>query len=465
MRTVTVWQALMLPPWRFLLSSWPWRSLAYVVLSAVLALVLVPLGIVTILFLPLWAIALAAGERHRLRLLGVPRPPSGHVRVPREERRNWLSIRLAEPATWRGVVVLLADVVLGAVAVVLLFALATTLVLLVGVPVAARRTRIELNLFADAHVFLGPEDWWLPLLLLPPALIVGAYLLAALAAGQSALVRWLLAPRARELDARVERLSRSRAAIGAAHEAERRRIERDLHDGVQQELVAVAVRLGLVDLELQASDVPAARRALREAQAQAEGALAALRETVRGIHPAVLSDRGLAAAVEELAGRAALPVRLLDRGFPRLPPAAEAACYFFVAEAITNAAKHTSASAVTVVLDRAAGKGTTAVVTVTDNGQGGARPVRDGGLRGLAERAEALDGSLDVRSPAGGPTVLTLAIPCAAPPAGGAAARVTAAEKRAPEETAPDETGAELPGTDACAPGGEGADDAHPARR
>lgn len=412
MRSGTVWQSLMLPPRRFLASRWHWLGLLYTTISALLTLALIPIIVVTILILPLWGILVAAVERRRLRLLGLPILPSGHVHVPRDERRHWLNIRLMEPATWRETASMLTGLALGAIAVVVVFAEAMALTILVAIPVMASRRVTDINLFGETRVVLGPDTWWQPLLIIPVVLVLFAYVNATLAALHGTCIRWLIAPRIAEIDERVEQLTRSRAAIVTAHENERQRIERDLHDGVQQELVAIAARLGMLELELQTGDDAARKDALLAAQAQTERALISLRETVRGIHPAVLSDHGLATALEELAGRSAIPLRLDDRGFPRLVPAAEAAGYFFVTEALTNTAKHTAAPHLRVTLSAADG---TAIVEARDDGHGGIDISRGTGLRGLAERADTLGGELRISSPSGGPTVLTLILPEAAP--------------------------------------------------
>ncbi|GAA1315888.1 sensor histidine kinase [Leucobacter albus] len=373
-----------------------------------MAPVLVAVLAVTILLLPIWAILVASVDRRRLRLLGLPLLASGHVRVPPGERQNWLGVRLTEPATWRELVSLIAGLVFGAVSLLVLFGQGLTLTMIVGVAVMARQREGTIHFFSDFAVHLGPENWWHPLPLLVIALPVFAYITALLAALHGACARWLIAARVAEIDERVTRLTRSRAAIVAANEAERRRLERDLHDGVQQELVAIAARLGMLELELAAGDARATRAALDAAHAQTERALGALRDTVRGIHPAVLSDHGVPAALSELGGRSAMPLRVVDRGFPRLTPEREAAAYFFVAEALTNAAKHTSAPFVRVTL---ACDGGSATVTATDSGHGGIDEGRGSGLRGLGERADALGGRLLVHSPVGGPTTLTLAFP------------------------------------------------------
>lgn len=409
MKARTIWQGLMLPPWRFLVSRWPWLALVHVLLSAVLALVMLPVAVVLILLLPLWGILFAVIERRRLRLLGAPRRSGGHVRVPPEERHNWLNVRLTEPATWRETAALAGGIVFGLASLALLLAQGIA----VGVPIAlavAGRTRpsAELNLFGDVHVVVGAENWWHPLLWTPLILIVAGYANAAFGALHASAIGWLIAPREAEIDRRVEQLARSRAAVVAAHESERRRIERDLHDGVQQELVGVAARLGMLELELASGDPDAAQKALRAAQDQTERTLSALRETVRGIHPAVLGDHGLPSALEELAGRSALPLSIRDEGMPRLSPAAEAAGYFLVAEAVSNAAKHTVATRVRIELGVRDG---IASVAATDDGHGGADPSRGSGLSGLAGRAESLGGTLTVTSPAGGPTTVRMELP------------------------------------------------------
>ncbi|WP_087129494.1 sensor histidine kinase [Microbacterium esteraromaticum] len=410
MRARTVWQALMLPPWRFLPSRWPWLALTYTATSAILTLILIPVLVFTIFFLPLWGIFVAAIERRRLRILGLPTPSSGHVYVPRDERRNWLNIRLMEPATWRETASLLTGLVLGSLAVIALFAQVMSIAVLIAIPVMAARSTTDITLFGDTKIVLGPETWWYPLLLVPVALFVFAYLNAMLSAAQGSCTRWLTAPRFAEMDQRVEQLTRSRATIVTAHENERQRIERDLHDGVQQELVGIAARLGILELELRGCTDEAKKHALRAAQDQTERALTSLRETVRGIHPAVLSDYGLPAALEELAGRSTVPLHIDDLGFPRLDPAAEAAGYFFITEALTNTAKHTTAPRLNVTLTTNDGH---ARIEARDDGHGGVDTSHGSGLRGLAERADTLDGELHISSPPGGPTILTLTLPAA----------------------------------------------------
>ena len=209
-------------------------------------------------------------------------------------------------------------------------------------------------------------------------------------------------------DAR-EQLAASRARIVEAGDAERRRLERNLHDGAQQRLVSLALDLRLVDATMQ-KDPATAHRVLAGAQDQLAQGLDELRELARGIHPAVLTDRGLGPALEALANRAPLPVELSELPEQRLAGPVEAAAYYVVAEAITNVAKYAQASHVSVSVRRTNGHAT---VTVADDGIGGADPSRGTGLRGLADRLEALDGHLDVESPTAHGTRISADIPCA----------------------------------------------------
>jgi signal transduction histidine kinase len=204
-----------------------------------------------------------------------------------------------------------------------------------------------------------------------------------------------------------EQLTASRKRLVEAAQVERRRLERNLHDGAQQRLVALSVTLRLAERQLQ-RDPEAARESLARAGAELADALAELRELARGLHPAVLTDHGLEAALSGLAARAPLPVAVtveLDR---RPPEPVEAAAYFSVAEALTNVARYASAGSATVVVRReVAGL----LVEVTDDGKGGADPATGTGLRGLTDRVEALGGRLEIESPRGRGTTLRAWIP------------------------------------------------------
>jgi signal transduction histidine kinase len=194
-----------------------------------------------------------------------------------------------------------------------------------------------------------------------------------------------------------------------AGDVERRRLERNLHDGAQQRLVTLALSLRLAMAKLD-SDPAAARDRLAEAAEELTLALQELRELARGLHPAVLTDHGLRAAVEMLADRAPLPVEIEETPARRLPEPVEAAAYFLIAEALTNVAKYAHASAARIAVIASEGN---VVVEVSDDGVGGADPATGSGLRGLADRVEALGGSLEVSSPDGAGTVLRADIPLA----------------------------------------------------
>jgi signal transduction histidine kinase len=211
-----------------------------------------------------------------------------------------------------------------------------------------------------------------------------------------------------ELRANVQELRASRVRIVESADAARRRIERDLHDGAQQQLVALAIALRTARSRLD-RDPQAAGGLLEAAARDLEAAIRELRELARGIHPAVLSDRGLGAALEALARRIPLPVEIAATPEGRLPDTVEAAVYFVVAEAITNVARYARATHAQVAVTR---DGDRVVVQVTDDGVGGADPAKGSGLRGLADRVAALDGRLEVRSPPGGGTTVHAVIPC-----------------------------------------------------
>ncbi|MFL1376468.1 MULTISPECIES: sensor histidine kinase [unclassified Nocardiopsis] len=237
------------------------------------------------------------------------------------------------------------------------------------------------------------------------------------------LLRWALVPAARVharltlarltpsraelLAARVDELSRTRADVVDSHGTELRRIERDLHDGTQARLVAIAMQLGVAKEVL--ADHPEAVAIIERAHEGTEEAMTELRELIRGIHPPVLADRGLVGALDSLAGRTSVPVRLDTADPGRLPVAVETAAYFVVTEAVTNAVRHGSPTAVDVSLAR---EGDVLRLRVADDGPGGVDEERGTGVRGIRHRVAALDGTVRVSSPAGGPTVVSVELPC-----------------------------------------------------
>jgi signal transduction histidine kinase len=247
------------------------------------------------------------------------------------------------------------------------------------------------------------------------AFFAAPWLARAVATVDTAIARALLGPgRGEQLARRVESLTASRAGVVDAADAERRRIERDLHDGAQQRLTSLALKLGIARETLTDLSEPA-KVTIAGAHEEAIQALAELRDLVRGLHPAVLDDRGLDAAMSGIAARSPIPVTLRVH-LPRRPSATtETVAYFVVSEALTNVAKHAHASwaevAVESVVDgRGAGR---LRVSVTDDGRGGADPSGGTGLHGLSQRVAAVDGTLHIDSPPGGPTRITVELPCA----------------------------------------------------
>jgi signal transduction histidine kinase len=240
-------------------------------------------------------------------------------------------------------------------------------------------------------------------------LAVAPQFTAVVADLDAALARALLGPsRAEELQHRVAHLTQTRTGAVDAADAERRRLERDLHDGTQQRLVALAMNLGMARVQAQTAEQ--AQEALAEAHEDAKAALAELRNLVRGLHPVVLEDRGLDAALSGVAARLPIPVRLTV-DLPRRPsPTIEAVAYFVVSESLTNITKHAQASQAEVVVQRA---GDRLHIIVSDDGAGGADPARGTGLAGLAKRAASVDGTFEIASPPGGPTLITVDLPCA----------------------------------------------------
>lgn len=413
-RTPDAWTALRAQPWRYLSSRWPWGALAYLVTTVPIGLVMLValamtlfLGVVTIVVvvgivllagIPLLAGLLGAVERTRLRLVqGSP--------VAGMSLRERLRAGRGLPVSWPEVgYAFLVSVLLWPLdALVVMLAVTLPGVLLLA-PWLSQVDRMEV---AGWHIDTGAESW-LAVAVGVVTLVASAYAVGLLAVAQAALARLLLDPRDAQLAQAVADLRRSRVDLVDAFETERRRIERDLHDGVQQRLVALTMTLGSAELDV--PDGPGLTL-VRQAHRQAEEALEELRTTVRGIHPRVLADHGLAAAVHEIADRSATPVSVEIRLDERLPHPVEAAAYFVVSEALTNVARHSRARQAQVHAWR---QGDAFVLTVVDDGVGGAVVDRasGSGLAGLAVRLDALGGELRVRSPAGGPTEVRMACPC-----------------------------------------------------
>ncbi|MFI9003661.1 sensor domain-containing protein [Streptomyces sp. NPDC053541] len=434
-RPRTAWQALARPR-TLLRTAWPWRAVAHLASGAALGAVLLcvlllltgfSLLLVGLPLLLLAGVAVGAVERRRLRLVDLDPAPDPH-RVPEAPGLTaWLRLRAREHATWRE----LGHALLHAT---LLWPL-DLLVLAAGLGLPAALMSAPLQLAADGHeakvakvclVTSYPQAFvaaLLGLLLLPLLL----YPLTAYAGARAALARALLAPREAELRQRIGEVTASRARLAAAFEAERRRIERDLHDGAQQRLVALTMTLGLARFD--APPGPLADQ-LAKAHDEAGRVLTELRELIHGIHPQVLADYGLGAALADTADRTATPVDTtgIDPDLPRLPSAVESAGHFVAREALANVDRHSGAARARITARHTDG---TLRVTVEDDGRGGADSGRGSGLTGLADRLAVLDGTLTITSPPGGPTLLRAEIPCSplpptVPPASGSSSPRTA---------------------------------------
>ncbi|TCO21188.1 histidine kinase [Kribbella steppae] len=271
---------------------------------------------------------------------------------------------------------------------------------------------------------VGVDGWFEALTNGPMQVLVSLGVLGwgapALARGHARTALSLLAPSEAELDTarlsqRVEQLTKSRAGAVDSHGAELRRIERDLHDGTQAQLVSLAMRIGIAK-QMMADDPEKAASLLDDARDGAEQAMNELRGVLRTMYPPILADRGLAGAVSALCARCPLPVDLRLGELGQVPAAVEAAAYFAVAESLTNITKHSAAGHVDVLMER---RGPELYLAITDDGIGGARISqqadqlgRGSGLHGMLHRVEAIDGRLELQSPIGGPTTVEVVLPC-----------------------------------------------------
>jgi signal transduction histidine kinase len=261
---------------------------------------------------------------------------------------------------------------------------------------------------AAAATVLG--RYWFPLLAIYPVAtaLLGVVLVSRLRARRLADANAQLR---RQIEAQLEEVRASRARIVEAGDRERRRVERDLHDGAQQRLVALSLELRLAQSALGGDADPAVRRRLDRASAEAQAALVELRDLAVGIHPLILTESGLGAAVESLADRMPVDVTI-DIGPERYAPTVEGAAYFVIAEALTNVAKYAKARTASV---RAAGAGAELRIEIVDDGVGGADPASGSGLRGLVDRLAALDGAITIDSPVGVGTRISAQIPVLRP--------------------------------------------------
>ena len=422
MRARNVWQALATRG--YLLSAWPLRAAAYLALhglagmlallvaAAVLAaggmLAIVVVGIPLLGALALLGLPVGAFERWSSPLMDARPLPNGHRIPPRAGPIPWLRTRFGEPATWRelGYAVLLM---------VVLWPLDLLAVALgLTVPVALLATPVLLATVGDGRqvnvLKAYPVTSW-PMAFAVCAggaltLIATAYGLGLLAGARGALTRALITSPNARLSEQVVELTRSRVRLVDAFEAERDRIERDLHDGAQQRLIALTMMLGVARLD--APPGPLADQ-LARANDEAGKVLVELRDLIRGIHPPVLTDFGLQAAVLEIAARSVTPIDVSLELPLRFPRPIESTAYFVIAEALSNIARHSGASRGEITGGYAAGHLT---VVVCDNGRGGIDLDAGTGLLGLADRVSVVDGTMKLSSPRGGPSRIVVEIPC-----------------------------------------------------
>ena len=421
------------PPFRLVFSAQFWKAVAFLVLSFPLGVLwfcvlfflltlslstaIIWIGVVIFaLTMLLWTTG-ARIERWRLAVFFGSLVPSPYRPLPTGSRLASARARVRDVAVWRDLLYLL-----------LLFLLGIVDLITVTIALAAPLSLIALPTYFWAVPRQGPAGFSNLLTLLnqidsfPKAvlaallgilwLLSGQYLVIGVASGHAALARTLLGPTRQTqlaLEARIAILSESRSRIMDVSVTERQRIERDLHDGVQQRLVTLALDLGMAKEKMRADPV-AAQELVTAAHEEAKRALEELRDLVRGIYPAVLTDRGLDAAISALAGRCPIPVTVTVELARRPSEVVESTAYFLIAEALTNVAKHSQATEAWVEVRSLRDH---LLVVIGDNGVGGADPARGSGLAGLADRVAALDGRLIVSSPPQGPTRIIGELPCA----------------------------------------------------
>jgi signal transduction histidine kinase len=366
---------------------------------------------------------LARVERRRVFLGATTVPQAHHYRELRGGVADVLRALFLDESRWRDLLYAAINVPLAAVQLLVAVLVWTLCLSLLTVP--GWYPAIEGVRFPGASIpvpALGADVEWLlaaiGLVLLP----VAASLSQLIVTLQRGLVAVLICTsESRALRRQVETLRQSREAVLDTEASELHRIERDLHDGAQQRLVALTIDLGLAGEKVE-SDPAAARALIVDGQEQARQALAEIRALVRGIAPSILLDRGLRAALESVAGRGPVPTSVVGelRSGDRLPAAVERAAYFVASEALANVARHSGAKGCEVRLDRVGPpEARRLVVEVWDDGRGGARALPDRGLEGLQRRVAGVDGVLTVTSPAGGPTSIRAEIPIPAVPAAG----------------------------------------------
>lgn len=402
MRTAPTLRLLRANPLRLLASATPWTAAIYGFSGMLLAL---PTTIFIALFplLPGWAWLLSAIERQRVRLLGhksIPGPPAS-LRIP-----PWRHVpaRLASALGWREIAGTLLH---------LIFAVLTFTLWVFGLTLALTLLLAPfLPVFGSAFTV---GDWRIdhPAATIPIA-VLGVMVLAvflyaqlALAVVQAMTARALIGSRVEELEQQVTTLAGERVALVDAFEAERRRIERDLHDGPQQHLAGAALHLGLLRTRIE-QERPELLPGLDSAHDEIERALDAIRAAVSGLRPRILIEKGLAAALSDLADRSPVPVKVDVDPVLRFSDATEASLHSIATEFVANSLKHSGARQITITLDTAPGA---VRFLLSDDGNGGADPARGTGLIGITHRVTLLRGTAQLDSPIGGPTTLSITLP------------------------------------------------------
>ncbi|HEU5081930.1 MAG TPA: sensor domain-containing protein [Acidimicrobiales bacterium] len=413
-----------LRPWR---TGRLWPSLVHVVLdlpvgvvafvpTAVLlgatlgAAIVVPLAVLTLVLLLVWTDVVGTVERSRAGALldvhlddPVPRLPGGSV-------WNRFKAGVTERARWKQVAYSVLRLPVGAVLFAIVVGAWAWSLAMAALPAYVTALPQDTAQLGVAGIGQGPAAVAASVLGVVGVVAVAPWLSVTAAAVDRSLARWLLGPSSEAvMAARAARAESGRVAALDAAAAERRRIERDLHDGAQQRLVALAMDLGAARERLE-TDVEGGKVLVAEAHEEAKAALRELRDLVRGIHPVILEDRGLDAALSAVVARSPVPVELSIELPERPPEPVESTAYFVVSEALANVTRHAHATRARVSIARS---GDTLIVEVRDDGVGGADPDRGTGLQGLRDRVVGLGGTMDVLSPAGGPTTVLVELPCA----------------------------------------------------
>lgn len=352
---------------------------------------------------------LAERERQRLSQRSGRSIPSPYRRVPADGYRDRITAVFTDPATWRDLLWLVIDGSVWAYGSLIAVALWPAVVFNLLIPLLW--TVFPPGTFT---VIVVPISNWPLALTLPilQAVVYAVIIVVAIPPAARALTSLSTSLLRPALGDEVARLAATRTAALESHGAELQRIERDLHDGVQAHLVTISVRLGLAERAVRAGEGSAdtATSLIQDARTGIEDVLAELRTIVRGIFPPILNDRGLAGAVHALAADREIPVTVrIPDDLARPPAPVEAAAYFVVAEALTNVTRHSAATRSEVIVARANGS---LLITVADDGIGGADEAAGSGLAGIRRRIAALDGSCSVSSPAGGGTRIEVALPC-----------------------------------------------------